>query len=119
MSGDSAAQGLRSDLDPRPLKPQTLSLDGLVLEVLVARGFNDERVGELAALDDRRRWRCGDDGIVDGTGGSFVKAMLDDNLRGDDSDALANGVGDRLHLVATHRANAQLRRERIGHLDDA
>jgi hypothetical protein len=54
--GDAAPERLRRDRCAGAREACALPLDGKVLEELVADGFDDERVGELAALDDLRRW---------------------------------------------------------------
>ncbi len=51
----AAPQRLRGDVDAGARPARALPLDGLVLDVLVAERLDDERVAELAALDDRRR----------------------------------------------------------------
>ena len=63
---DTAAERLRSDVDPAASEAHALPLDGLMLDVLVTARFDNQRVGELAALDDLRRGRGGHDRVVVG-----------------------------------------------------
>ncbi len=73
---------------------------GLMLDELVAGGFDDQRIAELSALDDGR-WRgSGDDGVVVGASDSLVDAALDEEARRDDVDGFADRVCDGLHLLA-------------------
>ena len=53
--GNGAPERLRSDIYAGAREARGLPLDGLMLNVLVAHGFDDESVGELSALDDLRR----------------------------------------------------------------
>jgi hypothetical protein len=52
---DTASERLRRDVDSGPREAGGLPLDGKVLDILVANSFDDERVAELAALDDLRK----------------------------------------------------------------
>jgi hypothetical protein len=61
-----------------------LPLDGQVFDVLVTHGLDDQRVGELAALDDLRQRRRGDDRVVVGAGDRLVESLFDEDARRDD-----------------------------------
>ncbi len=67
------------------------TLDRLMLDVLVADGVDDERVSELAALDELRRRRRCDDAVVLGAGDGLVEPLLDDHASGDDVEDKARG----------------------------
>ena len=102
----AAAERLRGDVDAGALPARALPLDGLVLDVLVAERLDDERVAELAALDDRRRRRRAHDRVVLGAGDALVEALDDDDARRDDIELLAPGVADGGHLGAAGGADA-------------
>ncbi len=55
VRGDGAPEGLRRDGEASACEAQALSLNWLVLDELVGCGFDDQRIAELAALDDRGR----------------------------------------------------------------
>jgi hypothetical protein len=114
---DAPAQRLRRALDSVLLEARALPLDGHVLEVLVARCLDDQRVAELAAFHDRRWRRRRDDRVVLGTGDGFVDADPDEHLRRLDVEHLAARVADGPHLGAAVWADAQLGRHGVGHLD--
>lgn len=104
MCSHGAPKSLRRDVEARAREAQALPLDRLMLNELVARGFDDHRVAELAALDDGGRGRRGDDGVVGGARDGLVDTALDDDLRRDDIDGFADGVVDCLHLTSAERA---------------
>src|ERR1041384_6262843 len=52
VRGDAARERLRRDVDPGAREAQALSLDGLMLDELIAGGLGDQRIAELAALND-------------------------------------------------------------------
>ncbi len=73
VRGDAAAERLRSDVDAGARAAQALPLDRLVLEVLVAGRLDDQRVAELAALDDGAA-ACGAETIVSSLGQATVSS---------------------------------------------
>ena len=112
---DAASERLRRDVDAGAREARALPLDGLVLDVLVADRFDDERVGELAALDDLRRRGRRDDRVVVGARDGLVEALFDEDARGDDVEHEAARVADGGHHRAALRADAQLGRHAIEH----
>jgi hypothetical protein len=112
-SGDGAAERLRRDGHTGPLEACALPLDGLVLDVLVAEGLDDERVGELAPLDDLRRRRSRDDRVVLRARDGLVESLLDDDARGDHVESQATRMTDRGHLRAASRTAPQVRRHGV------
>lgn len=66
VRGDAASERLWRNFQPGASEAQTLSPDGLMLDVLVAGGLGDQGVAKLAALDDRRWRRSRDDRVVVG-----------------------------------------------------
>ena len=79
---DAAPERLRRDVDAAACEAAALPLDGLVLEVLVADRLDDERVAELAALDDLRRRLGRHDGVVVRAGDALVETLLDEERAG-------------------------------------
>src|SRR6478609_10978100 len=63
-----------------------------MLDELVGCGFNDQRVTEFAALDDRGRGRSRNDGVVVWAGNGLIDAALDEEARRDDVDRFAHGA---------------------------
>ena len=92
---DAASERLRRDVDAGAREARALPLDGLVLDVLVADRLDDERVAELAALDDLRRRRRRDDRVVVGARDGLVEALLDDDARGDHVEDRGSSSGRR------------------------
>ena len=113
--GDASAERLWRDVDTGAHEARALSLDGLMLDVLVADGFDDESVRELSALDDLRRGRRGDDGVVVGARDGLVEALLDDDAGRDHIEDEAARVPDGGHRRAALRTDAQLRGHAVEH----
>ena len=112
---DAASERLRRDVDAGAGEARALPLDGQVLDVLVAHRLDDQRVGELAALDDLRRRRRRDDRVVVGAGDRLVEPLFDEDACGDHVEHEAARVADGGHHRAALRADAQLRRDAIEH----
>src|ERR1700678_431869 len=111
----AASERLRGDVHAPACPATALSLDGKVLDVLVADRFHDERVAELAALDDLGRRGSRDDGVVVGTSHRLVQPLLDDDPRGDDVDGETARMRHGLHLCAAARADTHLGGDGVGH----
>src|ERR1019366_6604616 len=107
-SRDAASERLRRDVNAGTCEARALPLDGQVLDVLVAHRLDDERVGELAALDDLRRRGRRDDGVVVGAGDRLVEPLFDEDTRRDHVEQQAARVADGGHRRAALRADAQL-----------
>ncbi len=116
VRGDSTSEGLRRDGEACTGETQALSLDRLMLDELVGCGFNDQRVTEFAALDDRRRGRSRNDGVVVWAGNGLIDAALDEEARRDDVDRFAHRVGDGLYLRTAVRADPQIVWDRVGYV---
>ncbi len=110
---DASSECLRGDVDPRAREAGGLPLDRLVLQVLVADSFDDERVAEFAALDDLRGHGCRDDRVVLGAGHGLVEAFLDHDARGDHIEQKTARVTHSGHLRAAAWTDAQLGRHPI------
>ena len=113
--GDAPAERLRRHVDPGASEASALPLDGLMLDVLVAHSLDDQRVGELAALDDLRRRRRGNDRVVVGASDGLVEALFNEHVRRDHVENQAARVTDGGHHRAALRADAQLRGHAIEH----
>jgi hypothetical protein len=112
---DASAECLRSHVDTDASKAGALPLDGLMLDEFVAHRLDDERIGELASLDDLRRRSRRHDRVVVGASDGLVEALLDDDARGDHIENQATRVAHRRHHGAATRANAKLRGHAIEH----
>lgn len=115
---DAATERLRRDVDASSRKPRRLSLDGRMLDVLVADGLDEQRVTELTALDDASCRLSTDRRVVMGTGDGLVLLLHHDDLCRDDIEVLAaEREAHRLHLGAADRALALVPRHLIVALD--
>jgi len=111
--GDAAPERLRRDVDTERAVLSALPLDRRVLEVLVGDGFDEQRIGELSALDDLRGRRRRDDRVVVRARDGLVHPLRDHDLRGDDVESLAARESQRLHLGTALQADSLLGRDPI------
>ena len=75
-AADAPPERLRRDVDTGAAQRVHCRSIGLMLDVLVAESLDDERVPELAALDDLRRRLGRHDGVVVGAGDALVETLL-------------------------------------------
>lgn len=115
--GNVAPERLRGNVHAGTLPAEALPLDGLVLEELVPQGLDDERGAEFSTLHQLRRRGGGDDGVIVRARDPLVEPLNDDDASRNHLEDFAHRVPDGLHLRAAPRADAQLGRDRVEHLN--